>query len=302
MASRLLKSCCSAAALACFTGMGFAAEAIPVEAPLRSKPVEFATEIAPLFRAHCVACHNEKKAEGRLNLETPAAMLKGGENGPALVPGKGAESLLLKVAAHQQESFMPPADNAVGAGALSPKELGLVKLWIDQGATGAPAAARSVTFQPLAAGYLPILAVAVTPDGQYGACSRGNQIYVYHLPTAKLVTKLVDPAVGQAAHADIVRSLAFDRAGELLASGGFREVKLWRRPKLTPLAGEATPAESSATTAKSPDGKTVAAIVDGKAQLQSDDGKLLFELAPDPRLLDQLRMLDAQIAFTKSAI
>lgn len=302
MASRLLKSCCSAAALACLAALGFAAEAIPIEVPLRSKPVEFTTEIAPLFRAHCVACHNEKRAEGKLNLETPAAMLKGGENGPALVPGKGDKSLLLKVAAHQQETFMPPADNVVGATPLSPKELGLVKLWIDQGATGAAAAARSVTFQPLAAGYQPILAVAVTPDGQFAACSRGNQIYVYHLPTAKLVTKLADPALGQAAHQDIVRSLTFDSAGELLASGGFREVKLWRRPKLTPLAGEATSSESSPTTAKSPDGKTVATIVEGKAQLQSADGKLLFDLAADPQLLDELRLLDAQIAFTKSSI
>ena len=302
MASRLLKFCCSAAGLLYWSAIGVAADAIPIEAPLRKQPVEFATEIAPLLRAHCVACHNEKKAEGGLNLETPAAMLKGGENGPAIAPGKGAASLLFKVAAHQQETFMPPADNAVGATPLSPKELGLVKLWIDQGATGAAAAVRSVNFQPLPAGYQPILAIAVTPDGQYAACSRGNQIYVYHLPTAKLVTKLVDPALGQAAHQDIVRSLAFDSAGELLASGGFREVKLWRRPKLTPLPGEAPASEMSTTTAKSPDGKTVATIVEGKAQLQSADGKLLFELAADPRLLDQMRMLDAQLAFAKSAI
>ncbi|HZN32821.1 MAG TPA: c-type cytochrome domain-containing protein, partial [Pirellulaceae bacterium] len=292
-----------AAAFALWAATGFAADAIPIEAPLRSKPVDYAGEIAPLFRAHCVACHNEKKAEGSLNLETPAAMRRGGENGPAIVSGKGAESLLLKVAAHQQETFMPPADNAVGAVPLSPKELGVLKLWIDQGATGA-AGARSVSFQPPAAGYQPILAVAVTPDGQYAAASRGNQIHVYHLPTAKLVAKLVDPALGEAAHQDIVRCLVFGATGELLASGGFREVKLWRRPKLTPLAGEgeAPPAEADATTAKSPDGKTVATIVDGKAQLQDEDGKLLFELAPDPRLLDQLRLLDAQIAFTKSAI
>src|SRR5262245_25356644 len=102
MASRLLKFCCSALTLV-GSAAAFAAEAIPIEAPLRSKPVDFATEIAPLFRTHCVACHNEKKAEGHLNLETPAAMLKGGEQGPALVPGQGAGSLLLQVAAHQKE-------------------------------------------------------------------------------------------------------------------------------------------------------------------------------------------------------
>ncbi len=40
-------------------------------------------------------------------------MLKGGDEGPAIVPGKSAESLVLKVAAHQVEPMMPPDDNNV---------------------------------------------------------------------------------------------------------------------------------------------------------------------------------------------
>src|SRR5205814_2128171 len=67
---------------------------------------------------------------------------------------------------------------------------------------------------------------------QYAVCSRGNQIDVYHVPTGKLATRLMDPAIG-AAHQDVIRSLAFDPKGELLASGGFGEVKLWRRPRMS---------------------------------------------------------------------
>ena len=41
----------------------------------------------------------------------------------------------------------------------------------------------------------PIYAVALTPDGQYAACGRANQIFVYHVPSGQLVTRLTDPAL-----------------------------------------------------------------------------------------------------------
>ena len=53
---------------------------------------------------------------------------------PLLVPGGGAKSQLFLVAAHQSDSVMPPDDNDVGAKNLTPHELGLLRLWIDQGA------------------------------------------------------------------------------------------------------------------------------------------------------------------------
>ncbi|MBI5760200.1 MAG: hypothetical protein HZA46_16915, partial [Planctomycetales bacterium] len=220
------------------------ADAISIEVPLRSKPVEFTTEIAPILRANCIACHNEKKANGSLILESPQSILKGGEQGPAVVAGKSTESLLLKVAAHQQESVMPPPDNIVGAKPLTPTQLGLLKLWIDQGATGSISTSRDIRWQSLPTGYQPALATAVTPDGQFAVCSRGNRLAVYHLATGKLTTMLVDPdlngSAGESpsdvAHRDLVRCLAFDSAGDVLASGSFREVKLWRRPRVTRIA------------------------------------------------------------------
>lgn len=205
---------------------------IAIEVPTRDKPVDFEAEVLPVLRANCIACHSERKHEGELILESPQQIAKGGESGPAIVAGKSGESLLLKVAAHQQETFMPPTDNQVGAKSLTPAQLGIIKLWIDQGAGGNVSAARSIRWQPLPQGHQPIFATAVTPDGQYAACSRGNQIDVYHVPTGLLAARLVDPAV-QSAHLDVIRSLAFDSKGELLASGGFREVKLWRRPKMS---------------------------------------------------------------------
>src|SRR5436190_24116757 len=76
---------------------------LPIADLKRPAPVEFEKEILPVLSANCLACHNRTKAKADLVLETPADMLKGGENGPAIVPKKSADSLLLKLAAHQQD-------------------------------------------------------------------------------------------------------------------------------------------------------------------------------------------------------
>src|SRR4051794_33918442 len=83
-------------------------KAIPIEVPPRTATVDFETEIVPILRANCCACHTEKKTEGGLILDSLSTLLKGGDSGPAVVAGKSAESLLLKVAARQQQKFMPP--------------------------------------------------------------------------------------------------------------------------------------------------------------------------------------------------
>ena len=68
----------------------------------RDTKVDFEKEILPIFRRNCLACHNSTEAESDLVLETPKAILKGGAEGPAAVPGKGAESLLIQLAARQK--------------------------------------------------------------------------------------------------------------------------------------------------------------------------------------------------------
>ena len=102
----------------------------------RDTPVDFQKEVLPILAKNCTACHNAQKAESGLVLETPQTILKGGDSGPAVVPKDGQESLLLQVAAHQSEPLMPPEANTVDAKKLTGEQLGLIKLWIDQGATG----------------------------------------------------------------------------------------------------------------------------------------------------------------------
>lgn len=72
----------------------------------------FETKIRPVLVEHCYECHSakaveSKKLKGKLLLDARAGVLAGGESGPAIVPGKPAESLL--ISALQHESFeMPP--------------------------------------------------------------------------------------------------------------------------------------------------------------------------------------------------
>ncbi len=252
------------------------AQVISIAVQSRNTPVDFRREILPILQKSCLACHSESDVNGGLVLETPAAILKGGDSGPAVIAKNSDKSLLLEVASHRSDPKMPPPRNAVAAPNLTPQQLGLIKLWIDQGAVGSTGSdsLSPEKWRALPRALNPIYAVAVTPDGQFAACGRGNQIDIYHVATGQLITRLSDPALpaqtpnGKGpAQRDVVQALAFNSAGDLLASGGFREVKLWRRPsdvrRLNLPAKEAV-----AVVAVSPSGQTAAvAALDHSIQL-----------------------------------
>ena len=67
----------------------------------------FEQSVRPLLAQNCYACHGEKKQKGGLRLDSIEAILKGGESGPALVPGKPDESLLVS-ASNYAGPEMPP--------------------------------------------------------------------------------------------------------------------------------------------------------------------------------------------------
>ena len=246
-------------------------------------PVDFEKEILPILRSNCLACHNVSAAESELVMETPRMMQKGGVSGPAVVPGKADESLVFKLAAHSEEPLMPPADNDRNAHNLSPEQLGLLRLWINEGATGEVLGSGPIAWQPLPAGFHPIYAVAVAPDGSHAAAACANQIFIYDVASRREVGRLKDPnllAAGQAdggspsqsdlAHIDAVQSLAFSPDGERLASGAFRTVNIWRRPHNERIVDLAAADADVTSLAVSPNG-AVAAIGETSGRIHLND-------------------------------
>ncbi len=78
--------------------------------------------IAGMFSTKCVACHNADTLAGGLDLSSYAAAMKGGKDGPVIVAGDSAGSLLVKI--QSDKHFMN----------LLPEEFDLLKAWIDAGA------------------------------------------------------------------------------------------------------------------------------------------------------------------------
>lgn len=312
---RVVTAACLAAAIFCDFENAIFAQAIPIADVKRSTSVSFEKEVLPIFRANCLACHSATEKQGDLVLESPAAMIKGGDSGAAIVPGKPDASLLLKLASHADEPLMPPKDNEVAAKNLSAEQLGLLKLWISQGAKGSGGitALSPKSWQPLPTGIHPVLAVAMSPDGQFVACTRANQIFLYHVQSGQLVTRMTDSALNDGgtagiAHRDLVQSLTFNAEGDLLASGGFREVKLWRRPrdveKLSVLVGAAVRTlrlspnktllalngpDNTIQIRKVADGAIVRTLVGHSAEVKglrfSSDGEKLFSSSLDQDVL-----------------
>ena len=167
---------------------------LPVADVERAEPISFQLDILPVLRESCLACHNQTRSKADLVLESPQAMRLGGASGPALVDGKPEESLVFWVAAHREEGLeMPPPGNASAAKDLTPHELGLLKLWIEQGAPGEGKAIEEPDWEPLPPSFRPIYSVAMDPNGRFLACGRGNQIWLYEAPTRRFLTRLTHP-------------------------------------------------------------------------------------------------------------
>ncbi|MDB6016859.1 MAG: Protein of unknown function (DUF1553)/Protein of unknown function (DUF1549)/Planctomycete [Pedosphaera sp.] len=100
------------------------------------KGVTFDTDIKPIFEKSCAKCHGGEKPKSRLSLETQSGAVKGGKNGPDIVPGKADKSPLVYAVAHagDEDDFMPPPKNKANIGPLTKEQVGLIRAWIDQGA------------------------------------------------------------------------------------------------------------------------------------------------------------------------
>ncbi|MGQ0633104.1 MAG: PSD1 and planctomycete cytochrome C domain-containing protein [Planctomycetaceae bacterium] len=102
-------------------------------APTRAADAErfFENKIRPLLAEHCFKCHGEEKHRGGLRLDSRGAILAGGDQGPAVVPGDAEESLLIRaVQQTDPELKMPPAP----AAKLTKEQIADLTRWVAEGA------------------------------------------------------------------------------------------------------------------------------------------------------------------------
>jgi WD40 repeat protein len=253
----------------------------------RSAPVEYAKDVEPIFANKCFVCHSGNVTEGKFDMGTHAGVLKGGKRGTAVVPGKSGESNLFLFCSRQKKPIMPPKSEDP----LTPQEVTLVKLWIDEGAK-APTMAREkakivVSLPP--ALVKPVRAVAVSADGKTVAASRGNQVHLYSAKGEHLKT-LIDPKLktadgkeAKAAHISLVESMAFSPDGKTLATGSFQELTLWDVEKGEPTQRITGFADRVVAISYSADGKFFATgggapTEDGEIRVYDAAGKLVKDI------------------------
>ena len=92
----------------------------------------FEKKIRPLLHAHCIKCHGPEKPKSGLRVDSRRALLKGGDSGPALVPGSPEKSLLLKaVRQTDADLVMPPPKSGPKLPEAALRDL---ETWIKAGA------------------------------------------------------------------------------------------------------------------------------------------------------------------------
>ena len=87
----------------------------------------FEAKIRPLLIARCQRCHGAEKQEAGLRLDSRASIIKGGDSGPAIVPHKPDQSLLIDAIRYGDTRQMPPKQK------LPPEEIVLLEEWVRQG-------------------------------------------------------------------------------------------------------------------------------------------------------------------------
>ena len=99
-----------------------------------AKPEFYTARVKPIFEANCARCHGGMNHRGGFNMETRAALLKGGHDGVVVVPGDPDGSLLVRLMRHQGPANdpmpMPPAPRPK----VSDAEIDVVAQWIKAGA------------------------------------------------------------------------------------------------------------------------------------------------------------------------
>ncbi|WP_309720254.1 c-type cytochrome domain-containing protein [Armatimonas sp.] len=194
--------------------------------PPKPPAIVFSRDVLPILRPSCMGCHSGPNPASGYSMDSVAKLLAGGRRGAAVVPGKGAQSNLLRYCNGELKPKMPPS------GALDKVQLGVFKRWIDEGAKVDSLVAATPPLAPARRGenkepsslsprstgvrgvaVAPVTALALSPDGKTLAVGGYR------------VVRLLDPLTGELQRtltgcADQVQSLSWEANGQRLAAAG----------------------------------------------------------------------------------
>ena len=117
-----------------------------VSAADRSAADTFEAKVRPLLVERCTPCHGPDKQKGGLRLDSAETLARGGESGPAVVPGKPDESRLVEAVRYAGDLKMPPK------GKLSEADVAALVAWVRRGAVWPATAAPAGPSKPAPAG------------------------------------------------------------------------------------------------------------------------------------------------------
>lgn len=219
--------------------------------PVAAAPPTFEEHIKPLFRAHCLKCHNADEASADLNLASYAAVLKGGSSGEVVKPGRPESSQLYRAMAHLDGAEAMPPESPK----LAEEKLALVREWIRGGlipGKGGKSMLRSVgelvTVKPGVASPMPASipatplnvttrppipqALAASPGAKLFAVSGQEQVLLFGSATGDkeiAAPKTEYTFLGALPFSEgTIHKLKFSRNGTLLMAAGGRGARLGR--------------------------------------------------------------------------
>jgi len=103
-----------------------------------AEAVDFLRDVKPIFAQRCYRCHSSLEQESNLRLDSVPAILKGGDGGAVVVPGKAADSRLLAAVRRSGDLKMPPEGEP-----LSEKQIATIEAWVEAGAPAPPPGAET---------------------------------------------------------------------------------------------------------------------------------------------------------------
>jgi cytochrome c/WD40 domain-containing protein len=199
-------------------------------------------DVRPLFARRCFTCHSASEMRSGLNLESYAGVMKGGGSGDAVIPGRPASSMLLKVVNRDEGVPQMP----LGQPKLPDAEIALIRDWIQFGLLenaasvpkggagpsadyipsslnkpeGAPAMPENlppVEVKDPARPH-PVTALAASPWAPLAAIAGHEKIYLYDLAKRAPAGELAFPE-------GVPFVLRFSRNGDLLLAAGGKAVQ-----------------------------------------------------------------------------